>query len=36
MSTQRKPDFIDEPPSEQAVHDYLAAHPAFFERHGAL
>ena len=36
MSTQRKPDFVEEEPSEQAVHDYLAEHPEFFERHGAL
>jgi uncharacterized protein YigA (DUF484 family) len=36
MSTQRKPDFAEQEPSEQAVHDYLAAHPEFFEHHGAL
>lgn len=36
MSTQRKPDFVEQEPSEQAVHDYLAEHPGFFERHGAL
>ena len=36
MSTQRKPDFAEQEPSEQAVHDYLAEHPEFFERHGAL
>jgi uncharacterized protein YigA (DUF484 family) len=36
MSTQRKPDFVEEEPSEQAVHDYLAEHPEFFERHSAL
>ncbi len=36
MSTQRKPDYIDEDVSEQAVHDYLEAHPDFFERHGSL
>jgi uncharacterized protein YigA (DUF484 family) len=36
MSTQRKPDFVEQEPAEQAVHDYLAAHPEFFERHGAL
>jgi len=36
MSTQRKPDFVEEEPSEQAVHDYLAEHPDFFEQHGAL
>jgi uncharacterized protein YigA (DUF484 family) len=31
MSTQPKPDYQDEELSEQAVHDYLAAHPDFFE-----
>jgi uncharacterized protein YigA (DUF484 family) len=36
MSTQRKPEFIEEEISEQAIHDYLNAHPDFFERHGAL
>ena len=36
MSTQRKPQFDDETLSESAVHDYLAGHPDFFERHGAL
>ena len=36
MSTQRKPEFVEEDISEQAVHDYLEAHPDFFERHGAL
>ena len=36
MSTQRKPDFIEEEPSEQSVHDYLAKHADFFERHGEL
>ena len=36
MSTQRKPEFIEEPLSEQAVHDYLEANPDFFERHSAL
>jgi uncharacterized protein YigA (DUF484 family) len=36
MSTQPKPDYADEELSEQAVHDYLAAHPEFFERHAAL
>lgn len=36
MSTQRKPEFVDEPVTEQAVHDYLSAHPEFFERHNAL
>ena len=36
MSTQRKPEFIEEEVSAQAVHDYLEAHPDFFERHSAL
>ena len=36
MSTQRKPDYIEDDISEQAVADYLAGHPDFFERHGAL
>ena len=36
MSTQRKPEFVDQPLSEQSVHDYLAAHPDFFERNGTL
>lgn len=36
MSTQAKTEFVDEELSESAVHDYLAEHPDFFERHGAL
>ena len=36
MSTQRKPDFVEESPSEQSIHDYLAANPDFFERHRVL
>lgn len=36
MSTQAKPDFVDEPISEQAVHDYLVAHPDFFEHNAGL
>jgi len=36
MSTQRKPEFIEEELSDQAIHDYLEAHPDFFERHSAL
>jgi len=36
MSTQAKPDYVDEEPSEQAVYDYLAAHPDFFERNPRL
>jgi len=36
MSTQAKTEFVDEELSESAIHDYLAEHPDFFERHGAL
>ena len=36
MSTQRKPDFIEDEISEQTVKDYLQAYPDFFERHVAL
>lgn len=36
MSTQREPEFVEEPLSEQAVHDYLEANPDFFEHHSAL
>jgi uncharacterized protein YigA (DUF484 family) len=36
MSTQPKAEFVDEGLSEQAVHDFLAAHPDFFERHSTL
>ncbi len=36
MSTQRKPDFVDEDVSEQSVREYLEANPDFFEHHGAL
>jgi hypothetical protein len=36
MSTQPKPDFIEEELSETAVHDFLQENPDFFERHGAL
>ena len=36
MSTQRKPDYIEEDISEQTIRDYLEAHPDFFERNGAL
>ena len=36
MSTQRKPDFIEETISEQAVQEYLQANPDFFERNDAL
>ena len=36
MSTQRKPEFVEEGVTEQAVQEYLEAHPDFFERHGAL
>ena len=36
MSTQRKAEFSDRTISEQAVQDYLADNPDFFERHGDL
>lgn len=36
MSTQRKPEYIEEEISERAVHDFLQDNPDFFERHGAL
>ena len=36
MSTQRKPDYVDEGLSEEAVRDYLEANPDFFERNGSL
>lgn len=36
MSTQRKPEYIEEEISERAVHDFLQNNPDFFERHGAL
>jgi uncharacterized protein YigA (DUF484 family) len=36
MSTQRKPEFADERVSEDAVHDYLANNPDFFERNASL
>ena len=36
MSTQAEVDYLDEEPSEQLIHDYLAAHPDFFEGHASL
>ncbi len=36
MSTQAKADYIQDEVSEQTIHDYLAAHPDFFERHSTL
>jgi uncharacterized protein YigA (DUF484 family) len=36
MSTQAKPEYVDEELSEQAICDYLAAHPDFFERNARL
>ena len=36
MSTQAKAEFVEEELSEQSIHDYLAAHPDFFERHSTL
>jgi uncharacterized protein YigA (DUF484 family) len=36
MSTQAKPQYEDEELSEQAVHDFLSAHPDFFEQNPRL
>ena len=36
MSTQTRSDYVEETVSEQAVHDFLAANPDFFERHTPL
>jgi len=36
MSTQAKTEFVEEELSEQSIHDYLAAHPDYFERHSTL
>lgn len=36
MSTQPEPNYLNEVPTEQAVHDYLEDHPDFFERHASL
>ena len=36
MSTQPEPNYVNEIPTEQAVHDYLEDHPDFFERHASL
>ena len=36
MSTQRKPDYAEEELSEDAICDYLEAHPDFFEQHKSL
>ena len=36
MSTQRKPEFVEDDMSEQAIQDYLTQHPDFFERHRSL
>jgi hypothetical protein len=36
MSTQRKPEFIEEVLSEADIHSYLKRHPDFFERHATL
>ena len=36
MSTQRKPEFVEDEVSEEAVRDFLRDNPDFFERHGTL
>ncbi|MDJ0938799.1 MAG: DUF484 family protein [Woeseiaceae bacterium] len=36
MSTQRKPEYLEESLSEETIVDYLENHPDFFERHASL
>ena len=36
MSTPAKREYVEDQISEQTVHDYLSAHPDFFERHSTL
>ncbi len=36
MSTQRKPEYVEETLSEESVHDFLEQNPAFFERNADL
>ena len=36
MSTQANPDYDDDELTERSVHDYLVAHPEFFEQNAAL
>jgi len=36
MNTRAEVEYVDDELSEQAIHDYLAAHPDFFENHAAL
>ena len=36
MSTQRKPEFIEDALSDEVVYEFLEAHPDFFERHSEL
>lgn len=36
MSTQAKPEYVEEPVSEQAVCEFLAANPEFFERNAKV
>lgn len=36
MSTQRKPEYLEDELSEDLIHDYLEQHPDFFERHPSL
>jgi uncharacterized protein YigA (DUF484 family) len=36
MSTQRKPDYVEDTSQEDSVVDYLKRHPDFFERHASL
>lgn len=36
MSTQRKPEYLEDPVSESTIHSFLQDNPDFFERHPAL
>lgn len=36
MSTQRKPEFLEDGVTEELIHEYLKLHPDYFERHPAL
>ena len=36
MSTQAKPEYVEEELTEETVSGYLAAHPAFFQRNPKL
>lgn len=36
MSTQRKPEYLEDDLTDAQIHDYLERHPDFFERHPSL